>query len=135
MTKPLALLLLALFACKAREETKPISADPAACSCAPCAPCAPLPSVVPLDLPKAEASGDTTATLNVVIAKDAKIVVDGSPVADDAALLAVARKSYAPDKRVVILADRAVAHGVVIHVLDVLKSAGFTKIAFAVSPS
>jgi biopolymer transport protein ExbD len=49
--------------------------------------------------------------------------------------LAREAKNKTKDLRAVIRADRKVEHGRVIHVLDLLKRAGISKIAFAVSPT
>ena len=64
------------------------------------------------------------------------MLVDGKKVSDDNAVLALARESLAKHKdlRAVIRADSKVQHGRIIHVLDLLKQANVTKIAFGVTP-
>lgn len=94
-------------------------------------------SNVPLDLPKA-ASGrsDIQVVFSVVLAADGTTQVDSKPVANDDAILPLAREasSKSADLRAVIKADAAVSHGRVIHVLDLLKQGQVTKIAFGVTP-
>jgi biopolymer transport protein ExbD len=92
---------------------------------------------VPMELPKA-ASGEAIQTVfSVELTVDGKTVVDSQPIANDDAVsgLAKAAKAKNEDLRAVIRADQKVEHGRVIHVLDLLKRAGLSKIAFAVTPS
>jgi biopolymer transport protein ExbD len=92
---------------------------------------------VPLDLPKA-ASGTEVQTIFSIemYPKDDEIVVDSKRIANDDALLPLAREGHAKnsDLRAVIKADSIVRHGRVMHVLDLLKQAGIAKIAFGVTP-
>jgi biopolymer transport protein ExbD len=92
---------------------------------------------VPLDLPKA-ASGTEVQTIFSIemYPKDDDIVVDSKRIANDDALLPLARESHAKNNelRAVIKADSSVRHGRVMHVLDLLKQAGVAKIAFGVTP-
>jgi biopolymer transport protein ExbD len=95
---------------------------------------------VPLDVPKPPpppGAGAVQQMFTVELRTDGTTHVNGKLVADDAALLATARGAIAatPDLRAVIRADAAVTHGRVIHVLDLLKQAGISKIAFGVSPA
>ena len=92
-------------------------------------------SAIPLDAPR-PAGGEITTVLSVVVQADGQILVDGAKV-DDAGLSAAATKATAahPELRAVIKADRAVPHGTVVHVLDLLKQAGVGRIAFGVSPT
>jgi biopolymer transport protein ExbD len=92
---------------------------------------------VPLDLPKASVgTSDVQVVFSIVMAADGRAFVDGKPIATDDAILALARDAEQthPDMRAVIKADAAVTHGRVIHVLDLLKQAHISKIAFGVSP-
>jgi biopolymer transport protein ExbD len=91
-------------------------------------------TAVPLDLPPK--TNDIQVVLTVVVAADGTTQVDGKPVANDDAILDVAKDAVAknPELRAVIKADAAVPHGRVIHVLDLLKQARVTKIAFGVTP-
>ena len=91
---------------------------------------------VKLDLPKATQSEQTQVVFSVLIPVQGPILVDGEPAPADPALLdrAKAAKTKDPEIRAVINADAAVPHGRVIHVLDVLKSAGIVHIAFGTVP-
>jgi biopolymer transport protein ExbD len=92
---------------------------------------------VPLDLPKA-ASGtsEIQVVFSIVLTADNRTFVDGKAIANDDAILPLARDAQAQhsDLRAVIKADSAVTHGRVIHVLDLLKQAHVSKIAFGVTP-
>jgi biopolymer transport protein ExbD len=91
---------------------------------------------VPLDLPKAATGTEVQVVFSVVLAADGTTQVDSKPVANDDAMLPLARDAHTKnnDLRAVIKADSAVPHGRVIHVLDLLKQAGVAKIAFGVTP-
>jgi biopolymer transport protein ExbD len=91
---------------------------------------------VPLDLPKAATGSEVQVVFSVTLAADGKTQVDNKGVANDDAILGLARAAHQKnnDVRAVIKADSAVPHGRVIHVLDLLKQAGVAKIAFGVTP-
>jgi biopolymer transport protein ExbD len=92
---------------------------------------------MPMDLPKA-AGGESLQTIfSVELAADGRTRVDSEPVANDEAIAGLAKGAHNRNKdlRAVIRADKKVEHGRVIHVLDLLKRAGISKIAFAVSPN
>ena len=91
---------------------------------------------VPLDLPKAASGGQIQSVFSVVLAADGSTQVDSKGVANDDAIFALAKEAGAKNSelRAVIKADTSVPHGRVIHVLDLLKQAGVSKIAFGVSP-
>jgi biopolymer transport protein ExbD len=94
-------------------------------------------SNVPLDLPKATSGrSDIQVVFSVILAADGTTQVDSKPVANDDAILPLAAEAAqkTPDLRAVIKADSAVPHGRVIHVLDLLKNAKVSKIAFGVTP-
>jgi biopolymer transport protein ExbD len=96
-----------------------------------------LNQTVPLDLPKAATgSNDVQVVFSIVLAADGRALVDTKEIPNDDAILALARTAQEqhPDLRAVIKADAAVTHGRVIHVLDLLKQAHVSKIAFGVSP-
>jgi biopolymer transport protein TolR len=86
---------------------------------------------VPLDLPKASQSQDLQSVLSVIVPVNGPMLADGAPI-DDGALADRVRATLARDReaRAVIQADRAVSHGRVMAVLDVLKAAGLTRVAF-----
>jgi biopolymer transport protein ExbD len=92
---------------------------------------------VPLDLPKAATgTSDVQVVFSIILAADGRAMVDGKAIANDEAILQLARdaQSQHADLRAVIKADAAVTHGRVIHVLDLLKQAHVNKIAFGVTP-
>ncbi|MGA7120575.1 MAG: biopolymer transporter ExbD [Polyangiaceae bacterium] len=97
-----------------------------------------LNQTVPLDLPKAATgTSDVQIVFSIILAVDGRAVVDGKQIASDEDILPLAREAQAQhtDLRVVIKADSAVTHGRVIHVLDLLKQAHVSKIAFGVTPA
>lgn len=91
---------------------------------------------VPLDLPKAASGSDVQTVFSVVLAADGVTQVDSKTVPNDDAImpLAKAARDKNAELRAVIKADAAVPHGRVIHVLDLLKQAQVSKIAFGVAP-
>jgi biopolymer transport protein ExbD len=91
---------------------------------------------VPLDLPKAATGSEVQVVFSVVLAADGTTQVDGKTVPNDDAILGPARAAHDknPELRAVIKADSVVPHGRVIHVLDLLKQGGVSKIAFGVTP-
>ena len=91
---------------------------------------------VPLDLPKAATGTDVQTVFSIVMASNGSAQVDSRPIPNDDAILSLAHDAHTKNAelRAVIKADSAVPHGRVIHVLDLLKQAGVTKIAFGVTP-
>ncbi len=94
---------------------------------------------IPMELPKASQGTqqkEKQDILAIMLAADGRIVVDQKPVPNDDALLPLAKDAYGKNHelRAVIKADAQVTHGRVIHVLDLLKQAGISKIAFGVQP-
>ena len=92
---------------------------------------------VPLDLPKAASGGEVQTVFSVVLAKDGQTLVDSKPVANDDAIMALAKTAHDKNAelRAVIKADNEVSHGRVIHVLDPLKQANVQKIAVGATPT
>jgi len=86
---------------------------------------------VPLDLPQASQGEEVMSIFSVIIDKSGKLLIDGE-AGDEKALGERAKAALAKDKelRAVIQADGDVPHRRVIDVLDRLKSAGLTKVAF-----
>jgi biopolymer transport protein ExbD len=133
----LSLVLSSLSGACARPE-------PVASSCPPCASVTPCPSAlaiasaVPLDgLPPAT-GGEPQATMQVDVLVNGRLFANGAQVdGGPRGLLAIAQKVQAanPEVRATIRADKDVSHGQVIEVLDTLKQAGISRIAFAVSPA
>jgi len=92
---------------------------------------------VPLDLPRASQSQEMQVVFTVAVPPDGPIVVNGSSVANDARLIQLAREAHAHDRdlRVVISADGAAHHRRVVHVLDLIRRAGISRVAFGALPS
>jgi biopolymer transport protein ExbD len=91
---------------------------------------------LPIDLPQAASGEATPRVLRISIDRDGKRAVDGTPAPDDDTLRALALDVFArhPDVRTVLQASRSAQHGAVIRVLDTLRLAGISKVAFAVEP-
>ncbi len=88
---------------------------------------------IPLDLPKAKTAGATQTVLNVSIDAQGGVHANGAKVDSDAALKSEARRQLQqdPELRTVISASSVASHGKVMHVLDTVRDAGITKVAFA----
>jgi biopolymer transport protein ExbD len=88
---------------------------------------------IPLDLPKAKTAGATQTVLNVSIDAQGSVLANGAKVENDAALKSEASRQLKqnPELRTVISASSAASHGKVMHVLDTVRDAGITKVAFA----
>ena len=90
---------------------------------------------VPLDLPKASKGEELQTIFSVAVPVSGSLQLDGAPIADDE-LGAKAKAALArdPELRAVIQADKDVSHGRVMAVLDVLKVAGLSRVAFGATP-
>jgi biopolymer transport protein ExbD len=93
-------------------------------------------NAVPLDLPKAASGEAAQHILNISIDREGVRKVDGELAPDDDTLRALALEIYAknPEVRTIIQASTVARHGAVIRVLDTLRLAGISKVAFAVEP-
>jgi biopolymer transport protein TolR len=91
---------------------------------------------VPLDLPHAAHGDEVQVVFSVIVPSHGAVLVDGAPLPNDEALAAKASVAIAgdPDLRAVIQADGDVPHRRVIHVLDQLRGAGITRVAFGALP-
>ena len=91
---------------------------------------------VSLDLPKASQGQEVQIIFSVLLPVDGRLLVNGTPVANKETLEERAQSALADnaDLRAVIQADGAVPHRAVISVLDTLKRAGITRIAFGTLP-
>ncbi len=89
-----------------------------------------------LDLPHASSGNDVQEVFSVALLASGETRLNGSKLLNDDALAAQARAARAGNSqlRAVILADGAVPHRRVMHVLDALKVAGVSKIGFGVVP-
>lgn len=90
---------------------------------------------LPMDLPKAAQGQQIQLVFGVELHSNGDVLVDGKKLANDEAIFPVAKEAFAKnsDLRAVIRADTAVQHGRVIRILDLMKQAGISKIAFGVS--
>lgn len=107
----------------------------AAIACAPPpAALAPTTPTIPLDLPTAASWNGVHVLLAVELGADGRLAVDGEQIASDEVLQARARlaSTQHPELRAVIRADRHVLYERVIDVMDRLRQAGISRIAFAV---
>ena len=91
---------------------------------------------VPLDLPHAAHGEEVQVILSVILPVRGPMLVNGAALPNDDALADKARAALAgdPELRAVIQADGEVPHRRVIHVLDLLKGAGLTRVAFGALP-
>ncbi|HEX9296211.1 MAG TPA: biopolymer transporter ExbD [Polyangiaceae bacterium] len=91
---------------------------------------------LPLDLPKAASGTDVQTVFSIELYANGEMAVDQKKLPNDDALFPLAREGHTrnADLRAVIKADGTVLHQRVIHVLDLLKQAGVSKIAFGVTP-
>ncbi|MBM4375543.1 MAG: biopolymer transporter ExbD [Deltaproteobacteria bacterium] len=91
---------------------------------------------VPLDLPRASQGQEVQVIFSVLLPRDGRLLVNGTPTANVAALEERARSALGGNSelRAVIQADGAVPHREVVSVLDTLKRAGVTRIAFGALP-
>ncbi len=91
---------------------------------------------MPMDLPQAASGEEMQMVFSVELTEQGRTFVDSKEVGNDAVIATLAQeaKKGNPELRAVIRADTKVPHGRVIHVLDLLKQAGLSKIAFAVAP-
>jgi biopolymer transport protein TolR len=91
---------------------------------------------VPLELPRASQSEELQVVFSVILPTSGPTLVNGEPAANDDQLSRLAADALlkTPGLRAVINADGSVAHRRVIHTLDLIKSAGITRIAFGALP-
>jgi biopolymer transport protein ExbD len=87
-----------------------------------------------LDLPRAVTGNQTRPSFSIVLTRFGRIEVNGRAIASDDELLAKARlaRVQRADLRATIEADAGALHGRVMEVLDLLRRAGLSKVAFAV---
>jgi biopolymer transport protein ExbD len=91
---------------------------------------------IKVDLPKA-ASGteQTKTTLALTLMKDGVLYLNGERSSDEAVVKAIGVElPKNPDLQAIIAADRAVSHGEVVHVIDLVKRAGVHRFAINVDP-
>jgi len=88
---------------------------------------------IPLDLPKAKTAGAQQTVLNVSVDAQGRVLANGSKLQSDAELRQRAAQALKdnPELRTVISASASATHGKVMHVLDTVRDAGITRVAFA----
>ena len=88
---------------------------------------------IPLDLPKARTAGATQTVLNISIDEKGTVLANGQVVPNDSSLRSQASQALQrnPELRTVISASSAANHGSVMRVLDTVRDAGVTRVAFA----
>ena len=89
---------------------------------------------IEVDLPRAASGGQTVGpTLAFALDRDGKLFMEGAAVSTEAARDAVrAAVAKSPEARAIISADRAVSHGRVVEVIDLVKREGLTRFAIDV---
>ncbi len=89
---------------------------------------------IEVELPRAAHGGETVQkTFAVVVTKEGKTFLNGVPV-DDAGLVSAVNdaKQKGEDVQAIVGADKNATHGMVTHLLDVLKGAGVVKFAIQI---
>jgi biopolymer transport protein ExbD len=92
---------------------------------------------IEVELPRAsQATTLKPTTLAVTLTRDGSLYLNDKPVTPDALRSAVgAAVAKDPKVQVVISGDKAVSHGRVVWVLDVVKSLGVTSFAIQIDPA
>jgi biopolymer transport protein ExbD len=94
------------------------------------------PQALTVDLPRAATGQEVQEIFSLVLFVNGAVELDGEALERDTEILerARARRGGDRDLRAVIEADAGVPHGRVMHVLDLLRRAGVSKIGFGVLP-
>ena len=94
-----------------------------------------IKSSLKVELPKAASGGSQVeSTLNLVLTKDSKLLVNGQEVASPAAAAGIVRREAGknPKLQAVIAADKGVAYGRVVELIDIVKANGVAAFALDV---
>ena len=85
---------------------------------------------IPVDLPKAGTGEDTVTTFAIALTQDNQLYLDGQKM-DETQIKLNIRKAREKNEeiRVVIAADKAVQHGKVVRVIDLIRKEGVSKFA------
>lgn len=85
---------------------------------------------IPVDLPEAGTGEDVVTTFAIALTTDGQMFLDGEK-RDEAGIRAKIRKAREKneDIRIVIAADKAVTHGRVVRVIDLIRKEGVAKFA------
>jgi biopolymer transport protein TolR len=89
---------------------------------------------IEVDLPRAASGGETVGpTLAFALDREGQLFLDGAPATPETARAAVrAAVARSGEARALISADRAVSHGRVVEVIDLVKREGLTRFALDV---
>ena len=89
---------------------------------------------IAVDLPRAAAGGEATGpTLALALDRQGALFVDGAQASDEEARRAVkGALARSPEARALISADRAVSHGRVVELIDLVKAEGLVRFALDV---
>jgi biopolymer transport protein ExbD len=88
------------------------------------------------ELPKAASGEEIRTTLALTITRDGQLHVNGEPrTEDEATTLIRAAVRGNPDIQAIIAADKTVAHGDWVHLVDIAKLAGVRKFAVGTEQS
>ncbi len=89
---------------------------------------------IEVELPRAAHGGETVQkTFALLVTKDGKTYLNGVAVDDNGLVAAVQdAKSKGEDVQAIVGADKNATHGMVTHLLDVLKGAGVLKFAIQI---
>ena len=92
---------------------------------------------IKIDLPKAGTGGQQQqSSLSLTLTAQGALFLNGAPSSDEALTRYVAGAlPQNPDLQAVIAADRAVPHGTVVHLIDVVRRAGVRRFAINVEQS
>jgi biopolymer transport protein ExbD len=91
---------------------------------------------IKVDLPKAASGSDQTkTTLALTISKDGNVYLNGERTSDQRIVDYIhGELPKTPDLQAIIAADKVVAHGDVIHIIDLVKRSGVHRFALNVDP-
>jgi biopolymer transport protein ExbD len=91
---------------------------------------------IKVDLPRAASGTEQTRTvLALTLMKDGALYLNGERSNDDAVTHAIGNElPRNPELQAIIAADRAVPHGDVVHLIDLVKRAGVHRFAIDVDP-
>jgi len=89
---------------------------------------------IKVDLPKAATGTEQARTsLALTLTKEGLLYLNGEPSSDAAVTAFIAAElPKSPDLQAIVGADKAVPHGAVVHVIDLVKRAGVRKFAINV---
>ena len=89
---------------------------------------------IEVELPRAAHGGETVSkTFALVVTKDGKVFLNGVETDDAGLVVAVqSARSRGEEVQAIVGADKNATHGMVTHLLDVLKGAGVLKFAIQI---